>query len=120
MAGTNPQEQVSDRIEGPAAHDRVAMLSLHADGSAAQLNPEVIVDPEDAKKGLTTQLHQQAVSAHDGANEPLAVEDAEKLYDAAKAKADSVIEELKTTGEPDVGVAAKNEATAKDVSVEKV
>lgn len=46
-------------------HDRVQMLSLRADGSHDQLNPEIIGDPEIALKAAKEQFAQQAVSAVD-------------------------------------------------------
>lgn len=107
MAESNQAQQISERPEGPAAHDRVAMLSLHADGSAAQLNPEIIIDPDDAKVGLTEQLTEQAVSASDGANEALTPAAAQGLADSAKSTADGVVESLKKKDPAkDVGVAA--------------
>lgn len=46
-------------------HDRVQMLSLYADGTPAQHNPEIIGDPEVAKALAREQFAQQAVSAAD-------------------------------------------------------
>jgi hypothetical protein len=48
-----------------AAHDRVAMLRLRADGTADQLNPELIGDPEFAAVAARRQFAEQAVSAVD-------------------------------------------------------
>jgi hypothetical protein len=46
-------------------HDRVQMLSLQADGTPDQHNPEIIGDPEAAKAAAREQFKQQAVSAVD-------------------------------------------------------
>lgn len=46
-------------------HDRVQMLSLKADGTPDQNNPEIIGDPEAAKAAAREQFKQQAVSAYD-------------------------------------------------------
>lgn len=46
-------------------HDRVAMLSLKADGTPDQLNPEFIGDQEQAERATVEQFRQQAVSAAD-------------------------------------------------------
>lgn len=46
-------------------HDRVAMLSLKADGSPDQHNPEIIGDKEFAQSATREQFKQQAVSAAD-------------------------------------------------------
>lgn len=48
-------------------HDRVQMLSLRADGTPDQHNPEIIGDPETAKALAREQFTQQAVSAADRA-----------------------------------------------------
>jgi hypothetical protein len=46
-------------------HDRVVMLSLHADGSVAQHNPEIIGDKDFAVAATKRQFAEQAVSARD-------------------------------------------------------
>lgn len=46
-------------------HDRVAMLSLRADGSHDQHNPEIIGDKEYATAAARRQFAEQAVSAQD-------------------------------------------------------
>lgn len=53
-----------------APHDRVQMLSLHADGTPDQLSPEIIGPKDAALKGARTQFAEQAVSAVDTAAEP--------------------------------------------------
>ena len=52
-------------VPAEAPHDRVQMLSLHADGTPNQLNPEIIGDKDAALKGARTQFAEQAVSAAD-------------------------------------------------------
>jgi hypothetical protein len=95
-------------------HDRVQMLSLHADGSAAQHNPELIGDKDVALAQTREQFRQQAVSALDtikrpelfgdgeglaGSGEPSgAAKELRKLQDevsaAATARADEVVNKL--------------------------
>lgn len=48
-------------------HDRVVMLSLRADGTPDQHNPEIIGDKEFALEATREQFKQQAVSAVDQA-----------------------------------------------------
>lgn len=48
-------------------HDRVEMLSLHADGTPAQLNPELIGDRDATLDATRKQFQEQAVSAVDQA-----------------------------------------------------
>ena len=48
-------------------HDRVAMLSLRADGTPDQHNPEIIGDKQFALDATREQFKQQAVSAADQA-----------------------------------------------------
>lgn len=99
-------------VPGGGDHDRVVMLSLHADGTPAQVRPEIIGDKEVAKAAAREQFAQQAVSAADvekrgvaaggaaeGSSEPDAVVkeivDAHQAADrAARERADSVIESL--------------------------
>jgi hypothetical protein len=65
MAEETPKAVVKAAAGGPSEHDRVAMLSLHADGTPAQVNPELIGDPEFALEATKEQLRQQRVSAVD-------------------------------------------------------
>lgn len=60
-------EQVNTAVPAHGDHDRVQMLSLYADGTPAQNNPEIIGDPEVAKQLAREQFAQQAVSAVDTA-----------------------------------------------------
>ena len=52
-------------VQHQGDHDRVQMLSLRADGTPDQHNPEIIGDPEVAKAAAREQFKQQAVSAVD-------------------------------------------------------
>ena len=49
------------------AHDRVAMLSLKADGTPDQIAPEIIGDPKFAEEATKRQFAEQAVSVADEA-----------------------------------------------------
>lgn len=76
-------------------HDRVQMLSLRADGTPDQHNPEIIGDKEAAVKAAQEQFKQQAVSAADVASGNAGgstVEDApqDPSIEAAKAEHDKV------------------------------
>ena len=85
-------------------HDRVQMLSLNADGTPNQLNPELIGDKEATLAATREQFRQQAVSAVDvaerapaageveeGPQDPY-VEDLKKKHDAAADAADKAAE----------------------------
>lgn len=64
-----PQETKAPAANKAAAgggdHDRVAMLSLRADGTPDQHAPEIIGDKDTALAATTEQFRQQAVSAAD-------------------------------------------------------
>lgn len=63
--------QAANPVPHQGDHDRVQMLSLKADGTPDQHNPEIIGDPETAKVAAREQFAQQAVSAADvAANQP--------------------------------------------------
>jgi hypothetical protein len=59
--------------------DRVAMLSLRADGTPDQHNPEIIGDKDFALEATREQFRQQAVSAVDQAERKAADTGAEQL-----------------------------------------
>jgi hypothetical protein len=66
--GSSPAPGTSDgntAVPHQGDHDRVQMLSLKADGTPDQHNPEIIGDPEFAKAAAREQFTQQAVSAAD-------------------------------------------------------
>jgi hypothetical protein len=93
-------------------HDRVAMLSLRADGTPDQHNPEFIGDKETAIAATKEQFAQQAVSAVDaekraelglGGTEGTDTSDAkidalkaehEKVAKAAESRAEQVVDAL--------------------------
>lgn len=51
-------------------HDRVVMLSLKADGTPDQTNPEIIGDKDVAVEAAKEQFRQQAVAAVDAVRRP--------------------------------------------------
>lgn len=65
MAEASKVEQANKSLPYQGDHDRIAMLSLNADGTADQHNPEVIIDKDGAVEASQTQFAQQAVSAVD-------------------------------------------------------
>lgn len=87
-------------------HDRVTMLSLNADGSPDQHNPEIIGDKEAAKAATAEQFKQQAVAAIDAANQVVPEEDTsdasidpvkaehDKAAEAAEKRASQVVDDL--------------------------
>lgn len=58
-------ESPAQKVDAHGAHDRVGMLSLLADGTPDQLNPEIIGDKKVAIEAAKVQFAQQAVSAVD-------------------------------------------------------
>lgn len=98
-AKKSDDEQVNP-VPHEGDHDRVVMLSLHADGTPAQHNPEIIGDKEFAKQAARRQFAEQAVSAVDvaerGASAPAgaAVEDApqDPMIEALQKKHDAAAE----------------------------
>ena len=88
-------------------HDRVQMLSLRADGTPDQHNPEIIGDKETAVAAAKEQFKQQAVSAADVKNAGTGgstVEDApqDPSIEAAKAEHDKVAAEAEKAAEATV------------------
>jgi hypothetical protein len=65
MAEASKVEQANKSLPHQGDHDRVAMLSLNADGTADQHNPEVIISADAAVEASKIQFAQQAVSAVD-------------------------------------------------------
>lgn len=65
MADTNKGAAGNTAVPAHGDHDRVAMLSLRADGTPDQHNPEIIGDKEFALEATKEQFKQQAVSAVD-------------------------------------------------------
>jgi hypothetical protein len=106
-ASTTSKANTAVKHEGD--HDRVAMLSLNADGTPDQHNPEIIGDVETAKAAAREQFKQQAVSAVDvaqteaekpedeGTQDPsiqARVDEHEKVASAAEKAADKTVESL--------------------------
>ena len=71
-------------------HDRVAMLSLKADGTPDQTNPEIIGDKDFAVEAAKRQFAEQAVSVADDAKRAT-----DKAEAAAAVKQDPTIEATK-------------------------
>lgn len=67
MAETPSKPTAKVNTALPAPHDRVAVLSVRADGTHDQLNPELL-DPEAAREYHKRQFADQAVAAADDAN----------------------------------------------------
>jgi hypothetical protein len=59
-----------NKVDTSGAHDRVAMLSLRADGTPDQTAPEIIGDKDAAVAAAKVQFAQQAVSAVDEVKRP--------------------------------------------------
>ena len=99
-----------NKVDASGAHDRVAMLSLRADGTPDQVAPEFIGDKDAAIAATKEQFAQQAVSAVDEARrleetanagevaEDPSIAEAKKAHDAAakaaESKAESVVNSL--------------------------
>ena len=64
------EEKAVNKVDQAGAHDRVAMLSLRADGTPDQINPEIIGDQDAAVAAAKVQFAQQAVSAVDEVKRP--------------------------------------------------
>jgi hypothetical protein len=90
-------------------HDRVAMLSLRADGTPDQYDPEIIGDKDFAVDAAKRQFAEQAVSAKDAAERSAtdtgeevgqdpSIAEAQKEHDkvasAAEKRAESVVNSL--------------------------
>jgi hypothetical protein len=65
MATAGEASKVSAPVPHSGDHDRVSMLSLKADGTADQHNPEIIGDKDAAVEAAKRQFAEQAVSAVD-------------------------------------------------------
>jgi hypothetical protein len=91
-------------------HDRVAMLSLHPDGSPAQYKPEIIGDKEFALEAAKRQFAEQAVSAVDSAERAVAVPEVaeDPAIAALKEKHDSAQADGEKAAEKTVGALFKD------------
>jgi hypothetical protein len=65
QAGQQATAQAVNPLPEGGDHDRVAMLSLRADGVPDQYAPEVIIDEDAAVRAAKVQFAEQAVSAAD-------------------------------------------------------
>lgn len=103
MASASDKENTVAENKVPASgdHDRVQMLSLRADGTPDQHNPEFIGDKDATLAATTEQFRQQAVSAADvqargasaagsdsGVQDP-SVEELKKAHGSAAKSAES-------------------------------
>ena len=92
-------ETPANKVDTSGDHDRVVMLSLKADGTPDQTNPEVIGDKDFAVEAAKEQFRQQAVSAVDQ-DKRGEVSDADLLKahksaeKSAEASAEKVINDL--------------------------
>lgn len=107
-ASTNTEQKANTAVPGSGDHDRVQMLSLRADGTPDQNNPEIIGDKEVALEAAKEQFRQQAVSAADvkyADTDPVAetpqdptieaaVKEHEKVAKAAEKAAEKVVDSL--------------------------
>jgi hypothetical protein len=65
-----PDDKGNTAVPAHGDRDRVAMLSLKADGTPDQHNPEIVGKKEFAEDATREQFRQQAVSAVDQAKRP--------------------------------------------------
>lgn len=65
MATTKDNETANTAVAKHADHDRVVMLSLKADGTPSENNPEIIGNPAFALDAAKRQFAEQAVSGVD-------------------------------------------------------
>lgn len=65
MAETKSDNKPANKVPGGGDHDRVAMLSLRADGTPDQTDPEIIGDKDTAIAAAKEQFRTQAASAVD-------------------------------------------------------
>lgn len=106
---TDQPETAGNDVPHQGDHDRVQMLSLRADGTPDQHNPEIIGNKDVAIKAAKEQFAQQAVSAadlsptaggttvEDAPQDPTiqaAVEEHQKAADAAEKAAEATVESL--------------------------
>lgn len=89
-------------VSVPSDHDRVVMLSLKADGTPDQTNPEIIGDKDVAIEAAKEQFGQKAAAAVDAElrslEDPPSAEEITKATDkavaAAEKQAEAVVNEL--------------------------
>jgi hypothetical protein len=100
------EEKTVNKVEKAGAHDRVAMLSLRADGTPDQTAPEIIGDKDAAVAAAKVQFAQQAVSAVDEARraeeraaadesrDDPSIAEARKAHESAQKSAESKAESV--------------------------
>lgn len=109
MAEASKTPEKANPVPHEGDHDRVQMLSLKADGTPDQHNPEIIGDLDTAVAAAKEQFKQQAVSAVDtrtpgggttveNAPQDPSIEKAQKEHEkvaaAAEKAAESVVKSL--------------------------
>lgn len=119
-AGQTPQKANPVPYQGD--HDRIAMLSLNADGTANQHNPEVILSPEAATEASTRQFQEQAVSAVDTEQRIVATGEATAIVGTPEGEPDKVVAASELPQDPSIEAATKEqiEAAQKAGSAAKV
>lgn len=112
MATAKDTEKAVNPLANEGDHDRVTMLSLNADGTPDQHNPEIIGDKDAAIAATKEQFKQQAIAAVDaekraelglagteeGDTSDAAIDKLKAAHDktaaAAEKRAESVVESL--------------------------
>ena len=101
MENTQESSTPANVVPDHGDHDRVQMLSLHADGTPAQVNPELIGDKDTTLAATKEQFRQQAVSAADVHARGESERDAgvlqeihDKAAEAAEAAAEKIVNAL--------------------------
>lgn len=120
---SNTPVKANTAVPHQGDHDRVAMLSLNANGTANQHNPEIIISKEAATEAATKQFTEQAVSAADAelrgahaANDTTLVGDDGETVKTSELPQDPQIAELKTAHDKASEAATK----AAESSVDKL
>lgn len=98
--------EAKNTVPGQGDHDRVAMLSLKADGTPDQHDPELIGDRDTALAAAKRQFAEQAVSAADIAERGVVAEDG-----GEQVGQDPQVEQL-TKAHEDAAAAAESAAEA--------
>ena len=87
MANSKESTTPANTVPAHGDHDRVVMLSLHSDGTPAQVAPELIGDKDAVLEATKEQFKQQAVSAKDVELRGVS-DDSDSERDADKLKAE--------------------------------
>jgi hypothetical protein len=108
-SSTTSEKKANTAVEH-GDHDRVAMLSLHPDGSPAQFKPEIIGDKEFALEAAKRQFAEQAVSAVDSASRVVEVPEVaeDPTISALKEKHDAAQSAGEAAAEKTVGALFKD------------